>query len=163
MARCLFAVAGLSLVGDALARDRNTTRPSPPTAAAQNSNGPGLSDKSPGSRYPLIGPLLSASLYRNASLLVASNLTTAALGIAFWVAIARMYTPEQIGVGTGLIASAAVVASLSILGFDNSVIRLLAWSPDPVSYTHLRAHETRHDLVCRLLLEKKKKKKKNNT
>ena len=28
----------------------------------------------------------------------------------------------------------------------------------PVSYTHLRAHETRHDLVCRLLLEKKKTK-----
>src|SRR5665648_717406 len=27
--------------------------------------------------------------------------------------------------------------------------------PAPVSYTHLRAHETRHDLVCRLLLEKK--------
>src|SRR5450756_2293533 len=25
-----------------------------------------------------------------------------------------------------------------------------------VSYTHLRAHETRHALVCRLLLEKKK-------
>src|SRR5450759_3745875 len=25
---------------------------------------------------------------------------------------------------------------------------------EPVSYTHLRAHETRHDLVCRLLLEK---------
>src|SRR5450759_542847 len=25
-----------------------------------------------------------------------------------------------------------------------------------ISYTHLRAHETRHDLVCRLLLEKKK-------
>ena len=36
-----------------------------------------------------------------------------------------------------------------------------------VSYTHLRAHETRHDLVCRLLLEKKKKnnkkKKQKNT
>ena len=34
----------------------------------------------------------------------------------------------------------------------------------PVSYTHLRAHETVLDLVCRLLLEKKKrktKKKKN--
>eukprot|EP00656_Telonema_subtile_P011251 TRINITY_DN15546_c0_g1_i4.p1 TRINITY_DN15546_c0_g1~~TRINITY_DN15546_c0_g1_i4.p1 ORF type:complete len:129 (-),score=16.49 TRINITY_DN15546_c0_g1_i4:10-396(-) len=35
-------------------------------------------------------------------------------------------------------------------------------SPDrfvlhPVSYTHLRAHETVLDLVCRLLLEKKKK------
>ena len=33
----------------------------------------------------------------------------------------------------------------------------------PVSYTHLRAHETVLDIVCRLLLEKKKqqKKKKN--
>ena len=28
-------------------------------------------------------------------------------------------------------------------------------NPKPVSYTHLRAHETREDLVCRLLLEKK--------
>ena len=26
----------------------------------------------------------------------------------------------------------------------------------PVSYTHLRAHETKANLVCRLLLEKKK-------
>src|SRR5660397_249608 len=40
-------------------------------------------------------------------------------------------------------------------------------SIDTVSYTHLRAHETKANLVCRLLLEKKKKKqhkakKKNN-
>ena len=36
---------------------------------------------------------------------------------------------------------------------------MFCWSGivlNPVSYTHLRAHETRHDLVCRLLLEKKK-------
>ena len=32
-----------------------------------------------------------------------------------------------------------------------------------VSYTHLRAHETVLDLVCRLLLEKKKKQKQHNT
>jgi len=31
-------------------------------------------------------------------------------------------------------------------------------SLEPVSYTHLRAHETKANLVCRLLLEKKKKK-----
>ena len=31
---------------------------------------------------------------------------------------------------------------------------------DPVSYTHLRAHETVLDLVCRLLLEKTNKQKK---
>ena len=30
-------------------------------------------------------------------------------------------------------------------------------SKEAVSYTHLRAHETKANLVCRLLLEKKKK------
>ena len=35
---------------------------------------------------------------------------------------------------------------------------LFKWSA-AVSYTHLRAHETVLDLVCRLLLEKKKKQK----
>ena len=47
-------------------------------------------------------------------------------------------------------------------------IRMALWRRDhdghpvgegPVSYTHLRAHETVLDLVCRLLLEKKKNKK----
>ena len=31
----------------------------------------------------------------------------------------------------------------------------ISLSPTSVSYTHLRAHETSQDLVCRLLLEKK--------
>ena len=34
---------------------------------------------------------------------------------------------------------------------------------DAVSYTHLRAHETVLDLVCRLLLENKQNKKKTKT
>ena len=34
--------------------------------------------------------------------------------------------------------------------------RVVALREDAVSYTHLRAHETVLDLVCRLLLEKKK-------
>src|SRR5450756_359254 len=33
-----------------------------------------------------------------------------------------------------------------------SPVHLPQTMPRPVSYTHLRAHETRHDLVCRLLL-----------
>ena len=42
---------------------------------------------------------------------------------------------------------------------DYIVIGALAsGDPIPVSYTHLRAHETGRNLVCRLLLEKKKKK-----
>ena len=38
--------------------------------------------------------------------------------------------------------------------------RLLVTGSGPVSYTHLRAHETVLDLVCRLLLENKKKQRK---
>src|SRR5450759_2134824 len=41
------------------------------------------------------------------------------------------------------------------LGLFIGVTGVLALQDDAsaVSYTHLRAHETRHDLVCRLLLE----------
>ena len=35
--------------------------------------------------------------------------------------------------------------------------RIIATCNEAVSYTHLRAHETVLDLVCRLLLEKKHK------
>src|SRR5665648_712017 len=37
--------------------------------------------------------------------------------------------------------------------FNNFIDVGLEINSRPVSYTHLRAHETRHDLVCRLLLE----------
>ena len=40
-----------------------------------------------------------------------------------------------------------------LLNFEN----LLYIETRPVSYTHLRAHETKANLVCRLLLEKKNK------
>ena len=43
--------------------------------------------------------------------------------------------------------------------FDDSTCRCQNYAS--VSYTHLRAHETGRNLVCRLLLEKKKKNNKN--
>src|SRR5665811_2547154 len=43
---------------------------------------------------------------------------------------------------------------LALFGLD--VDPATACRQAPVSYTHLRAHETVLDLVCRLLLEKKK-------
>ena len=54
-----------------------------------------------------------------------------------------------------------LAASPGIIG---SAIRHLdiVWRTRPVSYTHLRAHETVLDLVCRLLLEKKNNTKQNN-
>src|SRR5678809_1326330 len=49
-----------------------------------------------------------------------------------------------------------LVSAAGRLTSDGRVV--CAVHPDmPVSYTHLRAHETGRNLVCRLLLEKKKK------
>ena len=41
------------------------------------------------------------------------------------------------------------------VGYEG-LMELVRQAVQPVSYTHLRAHETVLDLVCRLLLEKKK-------
>src|SRR5664280_1014491 len=45
----------------------------------------------------------------------------------------------------------------SIIPPQVEILLALLDRPTSVSYTHLRAHETVLDLVCRLLLEKKKK------
>ena len=69
-------------------------------------------------------------------------------------------TITMMGICTTLIGVLPTYAQIGVF----APILLVTLRIIPVSYTHLRAHETRHDLVCRLLLEKKKKeqrKKKN--
>src|SRR5665213_3954476 len=48
-----------------------------------------------------------------------------------------------------------MVSLCFVYGFKSIWIPLLWPVFNPVSYTHLRAHETGRNLVCRLLLEKK--------
>ena len=45
--------------------------------------------------------------------------------------------------------------SQALVELDRDLVEVRRDYPEPVSYTHLRAHETVLDLVCRLLLEKK--------
>src|SRR5450759_2240576 len=49
---------------------------------------------------------------------------------------------RNLGMRVAEVGAARIVAAFPLYGYRS------------VSYTHLRAHETRHDLVCRLLLEK---------
>ena len=70
-----------------------------------------------------------------------------------------MATPLLVLIILAIVIIASIITSVVtyvILSGRNKRIRLA----EPVSYTHLRAHETDSYLVCRLLLEKKKKKKK---
>ena len=49
-----------------------------------------------------------------------------------------------------------ILIVFSLRSFVIEPFKIPSGSMIPVSYTHLRAHETVLDLVCRLLLEKKK-------
>src|SRR5450756_569535 len=65
--------------------------------------------------------------------------------------------PPMSGRGlVGLSGVLSLIIGIIILVYPfGSVYALMVVLAISVSYTHLRAHETRHDLVCRLLLEKK--------
>src|SRR5665811_2552833 len=68
-------------------------------------------------------------------------------------------TIRELGVGINTLPHAIrELAGLGLLQkLDDVAIRTdVLYYLNPVSYTHLRAHETVLDLVCRLLLEKKK-------
>ena len=55
-------------------------------------------------------------------------------------------THEEIGVDP---------AHVEVFGRLDDMVTISNYLVTPVSYTHLRAHETVLDIVCRLLLDKK--------
>src|SRR5450759_227159 len=69
-----------------------------------------------------------------------------------WLVWMREAAPE-----VAVRVKVGVAEDLNTLVAEGVLDLSILYTPRPVSYTHLRAHETRHDLVCRLLLEKKKK------
>ena len=70
---------------------------------------------------------------------------------------------DPMGIGPEVVAKALCDPAILRLGKfvvygQNQPLVDAADRAGTVSYTHLRAHETGRNLVCRLLLEKKKKK-----
>src|SRR5450756_828108 len=78
-----------------------------------------------------------------------------------WVGLGPEVAQEHVVAGSGPPGRPpgrpAAPASYELLqrrAGDETTAWVRVYDKRPVSYTHLRAHETRHDLVCRLLLEK---------
>ena len=65
------------------------------------------------------------------------------------------YRGTAIGYDASAGSAGVAIGAYSSTGGSNSAA-ILGTTSGAVSYTHLRAHETGRNLVCRLLLEKKK-------
>src|SRR5450759_5425781 len=110
----------------------------------------------------LLWPLLLVAEFRPADLFDARNLKVMGgfLGQFFppnlggeFLGLALKATVETLAMATAGTALAMLLAAPLGLALSHSLsISRIGPGPGPVSYTHLRAHETRHDLVCRLLL-----------
>jgi O-antigen/teichoic acid export membrane protein len=69
--------------------------------------------------------LINDSLYRNSIYLILSPAIMAILGFLFWIICARLFTTEQVGLGTTLISIMSLVSGFSVLGLGNGLIRFL--------------------------------------
>jgi len=69
--------------------------------------------------------LLSIPLYSNACYLIADTVVVSLLGFAFWVVVAKLYTPAEVGLASATIAAVILLARLSGLGFGYGLIRFL--------------------------------------
>jgi O-antigen/teichoic acid export membrane protein len=72
--------------------------------------------------------LANDSLYRNSIYLMLSTGVMAVFGFFFWMINARLYSAEQVGIGTTLISIMTLISSFSLLGLGNSLIKYLPTS-----------------------------------
>ncbi len=72
--------------------------------------------------------LANESLFRNSIYLMLSTGVMAVFGFFFWIINARLYSSEQVGIGTTLISIISLISSFSLLGLGNSLIKYLPTS-----------------------------------
>ncbi|WP_405470891.1 lipopolysaccharide biosynthesis protein [Streptomyces canus] len=65
-------------------------------------------------------------IYRSSFFLLASTVVTAGLSFVFWVVVARFYSPSQVGLATSLISATSLLATFSLLGLNNTLVRFPA-------------------------------------
>src|SRR5674536_374527 len=108
---------------------------------------------------PLQTPVFNSADFTNGTFHVSTTANSlAGLGSIISSLIVLFYFTLLLGaygqtVGMMALKIKVVKEDGSKIGYVDALVRSLL----PVSYTHLRAHETPEHLVCRLLLEKKKK------
>lgn len=70
------------------------------------------------------------SLFRNSIYLMGSTIIMSIMGFGFWVFVAHLYTPADIGNASALISLSALLTNVSMLGINASLLRFLARAKD---------------------------------
>jgi O-antigen/teichoic acid export membrane protein len=70
------------------------------------------------------------SLFRNSIYLMGSTVVMSIMGFGFWVFVAHLYSPADIGNAAALISLSALITNLSLLGINSSLVRFLSQSKD---------------------------------
>jgi O-antigen/teichoic acid export membrane protein len=71
---------------------------------------------------------LTDNLFRNSVYLMLTTALGAALGFFFWLIVAHVFNPDEVGIGTTLISAMTLISSISLLGFNSTFIRVLPTS-----------------------------------
>ena len=71
------------------------------------------------------------SLFRNSFFLMMATAVMSGFGFVFWLIWTKFFTPADIGVSSSLMSMVGIVSSLSVLGFNNSLIRYLPTASTP--------------------------------
>lgn len=69
-------------------------------------------------------------LRRNSNYLILNSIIGSGLGFLFWVVIARYYAPNDVGLAAALISLVSLIACISRLGLDMSIIRYIGGEAD---------------------------------
>jgi O-antigen/teichoic acid export membrane protein len=69
--------------------------------------------------------IYNVSIFRNSVYLIVNNVVVQATGFFFWMAAARLYSTEAVGLASAAITSMTLLTTVSTLGLDYSLIRFL--------------------------------------
>ncbi|MCV7102988.1 lipopolysaccharide biosynthesis protein [Mycobacterium palustre] len=95
-------------------------------------DGPAAQHEAPaGRRRQRLSVERGDKLVRSSLFLSSNKVGGAILAFAFWFVIARIFTPEEVGIATSLINSAAMISFLSMCGLDITIIRFHTTAREP--------------------------------
>ena len=85
-------------------------------------------------KLPFILQRLKESLYQNAFYLWLVNIFPGVVGVVFWGIASRLYTTEDIGLGSAVLSMVALLAGFAGMGTFTGLIRFLPDATEPVNF-----------------------------